>query len=126
MLIDDAYNANPMSMRAALDALARAGGGGRRIAVLGDMLELGPTAERYHREIGAHANGAADVLVTVGPLARVMGDEFRGEHHEEPDAGAASRLLAELVRPGDVVLVKASNGVGLQLVCETLTAATPA
>jgi UDP-N-acetylmuramoyl-tripeptide--D-alanyl-D-alanine ligase len=125
-LIDDAYNANPMSMRAALDALASTVSGGRRIAVLGDMLELGPTAERYHREIGAYADGVADVLVTVGPLATVMADEFRGEHHRAPDAGAAAGLLAGLVQPGDVVLVKASNGVGLKLVCEKLTAAIPA
>ncbi len=127
-LIDDAYNANPMSMRAALDALAADGdaGGGRRIAVLGDMLELGPMAERYHREIGAYADGVADVLVTVGPLAATMADEFEAEHHHSPDAAAAATLLAEIVRPGDVVLVKASNGVGLKLVCERLMAAAPA
>ncbi len=71
-LIDDAYNANPVSMRAALDALAATETSGRRVAVLGDMLELGPDAERYHREIGAHANGTVDLLVTVGPLAAAM------------------------------------------------------
>ena len=127
-LIDDAYNANPVSMRAALDAFAAvaAPAGGRRIAVLGDMLELGPDAARYHRAIGAHAEGIADILVTVGPLAAAMADEFTGEHHHTPDAAAAAVLLGELVRPGDTVLVKASNGVGLRLVCETLTAATPA
>jgi UDP-N-acetylmuramoyl-tripeptide--D-alanyl-D-alanine ligase len=125
-LIDDAYNANPMSMRAALDALAAAACRGRRIAVLGDMLELGPTAEQYHREIGAYAGGVADVLVTVGPLAAAMADEFQAEHHHSPDAAAAATLLAEVVRPGDVVLVKASNGVGLKLVCETLMATAPA
>ncbi len=125
-LIDDAYNANPMSMRAALDVLAADAGTGRRIAVLGDMLELGPTAERYHREIGAYADGVADVLVTVGPLAAAMADEFQSEHHHSADAAAAAALLSEIVRPGDVVLVKASNGVGLRLVCETLMAAAPA
>ena len=125
-LIDDAYNANPMSMRAALDALASMASSGRRIAVLGDMLELGPAAERYHREIGTYADGVADVLVTVGPLAAAMADDFRGEHHHAPDAGTAATLLAGLVQPGDVVLVKASNGVGLKLVCERLMVATPA
>jgi UDP-N-acetylmuramoyl-tripeptide--D-alanyl-D-alanine ligase len=125
-LIDDAYNANPMSMRAALDALAATESSGRRIAVLGDMLELGPTAERYHREIGRHAAGIADVLIAVGPLAASMADEFAGEAHRAADAATAAELLPELLRAGDVVLVKASNGVGLKLVCETLTAATPA
>jgi UDP-N-acetylmuramoyl-tripeptide--D-alanyl-D-alanine ligase len=124
-LIDDAYNANPMSMLAALDALA-ATPGSRKVAVLGDMLELGPEAERYHREIGEHANGIADVLVTVGPLAVAMADGYQGEEHHARDAAAAAALLSELLCPGDVVLVKASFGVGLKLVCETLTAATPA
>ena len=122
-LIDDAYNANPMSMRAALDALASTPAKGRRVAVLGDMLELGPTAESYHRAIGRHANGIADVLVTVGSLAAAMADQFAGESHNAPDAAAAAELLPDLLRSGDVVLVKASNGVGLRRVCETLTAA---
>jgi UDP-N-acetylmuramoyl-tripeptide--D-alanyl-D-alanine ligase len=119
-LIDDAYNANPVSMRAALDALAATETAGRRIAVLGDMLELGPGAERYHEEIGAHADGIADVLVTVGPLACAMATSFHGEHHHAADAAAAAVLLPTLLHGGDVVLVKASNGVGLKLVCETL------
>jgi UDP-N-acetylmuramoyl-tripeptide--D-alanyl-D-alanine ligase len=122
-LIDDAYNANPMSMRAALDALGAAATDGRRIAVLGDMLELGPGAETYHREIGRYARAAADVLVTVGPLAAAMAEEFPAEHHVAPDAAAAAELLPGLLHSGDVVLVKASNGIGLKLVCETLTAA---
>jgi UDP-N-acetylmuramoyl-tripeptide--D-alanyl-D-alanine ligase len=121
-LIDDAYNANPMSMGAALDALASTPRVGRHIAVLGDMLELGPEAERYHREIGRHADRVADVLVTVGPLAAAMAEEFGGERHVLADAQAAAALVPELLRAGDVVLVKASNGVGLKLVCETLSA----
>jgi UDP-N-acetylmuramoyl-tripeptide--D-alanyl-D-alanine ligase len=125
-LIDDAYNANPVSMRAALDALAASPADGRRIAVLGDMLELGPDAPHYHRAIGAHADGIVDVLVTVGPLAAEMAADFGGEHHHAADARAAATLVCELIREGDAVLVKASNGVGLRLVCETLTAATPA
>ncbi len=125
-LLDDAYNANPVSMRAALDALASTETRGRRIAVLGDMLELGPDADHFHEQIGAHANGTADVLVTVGPLAAVMASRFHGEHHHAPDAEAASALLSDLIGDGDVVLVKASNGVGLKRVCETLTAAAPA
>jgi UDP-N-acetylmuramoyl-tripeptide--D-alanyl-D-alanine ligase len=123
-LIDDSYNANPVSMRAALDALAATDAGGRRVAVLGDMLELGPDAERYHEQIGPHAAGIADVLVTVGPLASVMASGFGGEHHHAPDAAAAAVLVPTLLHAGDVVLVKGSNGVGLKLVCDTLAAAT--
>ncbi|HEX3617900.1 MAG TPA: UDP-N-acetylmuramoyl-tripeptide--D-alanyl-D-alanine ligase [Solirubrobacteraceae bacterium] len=125
-LIDDAYNANPMSMRAALDALAGSEGAARRIAVLGDMLELGPGAEAYHREIGRYASTRADILVTVGPLAAAMADEFDGERHVSADARAAAELLPGLLQSGDVVLVKASNGVGLKLVCDTLAAVTAA
>lgn len=126
VLIDGAYNANPMSMRAALDDLRSTPADGRRIAVLGDMLELGPAAERYHRELGRYAGGIADVLVTVGPLAAAMADVFAGEHHVSADAAAAAALLPQLLRAGDVVLVKGSLGVGLKLVCETLTAGAPA
>jgi UDP-N-acetylmuramoyl-tripeptide--D-alanyl-D-alanine ligase len=125
-LIDDAYNANPMSMRAALDALGGTETAGRRIAVLGDMLELGPRTAAYHREIGAYAGAVADVLVTVGPLAAAMAEQFPAEHHVAADARAAAELLPGLLRSGDVVLVKASNGVGLSRVCETLAAVTAA
>lgn len=122
-LIDDAYNANPASMRAALDALSATAGTGRRIAVLGDMLELGPGADAYHREIGRYADGRADVLVTVGPLAAVMADEFAAERYVAADAAAAVALLPELLGSGDLVLVKGSHGVGLKLVCDALTTA---
>jgi UDP-N-acetylmuramoyl-tripeptide--D-alanyl-D-alanine ligase len=128
-LIDDAYNANPMSMRAALNELtatAKRLHAGRRVAVLGDMLELGPDGARFHADVGAHANGNADVLVTVGPLAAAMAGEFQGEHRHVADAAGAAELVPGLLRDGDVVLVKASNGVGLKLVCETLSAGAPA
>ncbi|HXW59650.1 MAG TPA: UDP-N-acetylmuramoyl-tripeptide--D-alanyl-D-alanine ligase, partial [Solirubrobacteraceae bacterium] len=86
VLIDDCYNANPMSMRAAIDDLAETAPG-RRVAVLGDMLELGPDARRFHREIGAHAAArGVDVLVTVGPLAAGMAAAFPGEVHGVDDA----------------------------------------
>jgi UDP-N-acetylmuramyl pentapeptide synthase len=83
--------------------------------VLGDMLELGPDERRFHEEIGAYARERADVLVTVGPRAEAMGGDLAA-----PDAAAAARLVDELVQPGDTVLVKASNGVGLQAVAESL------
>ena len=114
VVVDDCYNANPMSMRAALDELARAPG--RRVAVLGDMLELGPDEVAFHEEIGAYArDGRADVLVTVGPLAAHMGGD-----HAAPDAARAGALVRELMAPGDTILIKASRGVGLQAVAEAL------
>jgi len=120
VVINDCYNANPMSMRAALDDLALAARG-RRVAVLGDMLELGPDELRFHREIGAHAGErGVDVLVTVGPLGAAMADEFAGETHGVADAAEAAAVAARLVRDGDTVLVKASRGVGLEIVAEKL------
>ncbi len=121
-LIDDAYNANPVSMRAALAVLAQTPAGGRRIAVLGDMLELGPAAAEFHREIGRVVSGSADILVTVGPLAAVMAETFDGECHVTADAAAAAARLPGLTQPGDVVLVKGSNGVGLSQVCAAIDA----
>lgn len=122
-MIDDCYNANPMSMRAALDDLAAAvpRNGGRRVAVLGDMLELGPDERRFHVEIGEHADGTdIDVLITVGPLAQAMAEAFRNELHHVSDAAEAAALTPGLLEPGDVVLVKASRGVGLELVCRAI------
>jgi UDP-N-acetylmuramoyl-tripeptide--D-alanyl-D-alanine ligase len=125
-LIDDCYNANPMSMRAALEVLAAHAGDGngfRRVAVLGDMLELGPSERDYHLKLGEQADGAeVDVLVTVGPLAAAAAERFDGETYSVADAGEAAALVGELLAPGDVVLVKGSRGVGLDLVCETLRA----
>lgn len=115
VVVDDCYNANPMSMRAALDELARAQG--RRVAVLGDMLELGPGELDYHREIGEYARARADVLVTVGPLAAHMGGQYA-----TADAQEAAAVVREVMRPGDTVLIKASRGVGLQAVAEALAA----
>ena len=125
LLINDAYNANPMSMRAALDHLADRAGSRRRIAVLGDMAELGPDAPRYHRDVGRHASTVGvDVLLTVGPLARHYGDQT-----EIPSvrsvAGVDEAIVAldELLQLGDCVLVKASRAVGLELVAEALAGA---
>jgi len=125
LVIDDCYNANPMSMRAALDDLsASASASGRRVAVLGDMLELGPGSPRFHEEIGAHASAAGvDVLVAVGPLAAGMSASFHGELHAVPTAAAAAALAGQLVQPGDTVLVKGSRGVGLEVVARALQAA---
>ena len=125
-LIDDCYNANPMSVRAALDDLAQtaaAAGGARTVAVLGDMLELGPGERDFHVEIGEHAREAGvEVLVTVGRLAASISEPFDGEAYPVADAGEAASLVPELLEPGDVVLVKGSRGVGLDLVVDALRA----
>jgi UDP-N-acetylmuramoyl-tripeptide--D-alanyl-D-alanine ligase len=121
MVINDCYNANPLSMRAALDDLASHEAGGRRIAVLGDMLELGPAEDEHHRDVGAYAATAGvDVLVTVGPRAARMLDAFDGVGYAVADAGEAAALAADLIGAGDVVLVKGSRGVGLEVVADAL------
>ncbi len=121
-LIDDCYNANPMSMRAALEDLAAtAQPSSRRVAVLGDMLELGQDERRFHAEIGEHARQAGvELLVTVGPRAAAMSEGFGGHVRATRDASEAADLVPALLRAGDVVLVKGSRGVGLELVCRAL------
>ena len=122
-VVNDCYNANPLSMRAALDDLAMQEPAGRRVAVLGDMLELGPTEREHHAEIGAYAaSSGVQLLIAVGPRSTAMLDRFDGEAHAVADAAAAAELARELVQPGDVVLVKASRGVGLEVVAEALAA----
>ena len=87
-VVNDCYNANPLSMRAALDDLATQDPAGRRVAVLGDMLELGPAEREHHREIGAYAASAGvDVLIAVGPRAAAMLGAFDGEAHARPGRG---------------------------------------
>jgi UDP-N-acetylmuramoyl-tripeptide--D-alanyl-D-alanine ligase len=108
-------------MRAALDDLATQEPDRRRVAILGDMLELGADERALHRAVGEDAQRTGvDVLVTVGPRAAAMGEAFAGEVHAASDAAGAAQLAAELVRPGDLVLVKGSNGVGLKVVAPAL------
>jgi UDP-N-acetylmuramoyl-tripeptide--D-alanyl-D-alanine ligase len=115
-VVNDCYNANPMSMRAALDHLAESPAE-RRIAVLGAMAELGRGSVRYHREIGARASEAGiDVLVTVGEEALAYADGFEGEVHSVGTPEEAGALLEEVALPGDRVLVKGSRSVGLERV----------
>ncbi|MDP9377372.1 MAG: UDP-N-acetylmuramoyl-tripeptide--D-alanyl-D-alanine ligase [Actinomycetota bacterium] len=122
-LINDCYNANPLSMRAALDDLAAQRSTGRRLAVLGDMLELGADEKRLHLEIGEHAAASGvQELITVGPRARTMADAFRGRVHSVEDSRQAADRLHALLREGDVVLVKGSRGVALEVVAEELLA----
>ena len=125
VLVADCYNANPMSMRAAIDDLAETADA-RRVAVLGDMLELGPDAPLMHAEIGAHAQArGVELLVTVGALAAQMRTRFEGESYAVTDAAAAAELVGGLLREGDTVLVKGSRGVGLERLLERLRTEMP-
>jgi len=115
VLVNDCYNANPVSMRAALSHLASLEGG-RRIAVLGEMAELGAGAADYHREVGARARAeGVDLLIGVGEAARAYDpDELVGVPEE------AAELLAAQLEPGDAILVKGSRSAGLEAVAEAL------
>ena len=121
-VINDAYNANPGSMRAAIRVLADSacvgGAGGRRVAVLGDMLELGAIGPRAHREVleAAHDAGIG-TIATVGPLFAGAAADLEGglSVHAEPGADDDSvRRVAALIRAGDTVLVKGSRGMRLE------------
>jgi UDP-N-acetylmuramoyl-tripeptide--D-alanyl-D-alanine ligase len=115
-VIDDTINANPSSMKLALDTLNEVAGR-RRLAILGYMAELGENAPSYHREIGAYARSRVDMLIGIGELAR----------HYNPDqwfdtSDTCATTIAELIRPGDVILVKGSRSVRMERVVERLRA----
>jgi UDP-N-acetylmuramoyl-tripeptide--D-alanyl-D-alanine ligase len=120
LLINDCYNANPLSMRAALTHLVERAGPRRRVAVLGEMAELGADGAAYHREVGEAVRelGVGEVIA-VGPLAR---EYVGGGGRWVATAAEAADELRWLLRPGDVVLVKGSRAVGLEVVAEKLTA----
>ncbi|HEX6311348.1 MAG TPA: cyanophycin synthetase, partial [Acidimicrobiia bacterium] len=126
-VLNDAYNASPTSTEAALRSLARLPVPGRRIAVLGEMRELGAEAEAAHREVGRTAveQGVA-VLVVVGDEARPIAAGARAagradlEVVEVADAAGAVDAVATRTREGDAVLVKASRAVGLERVAAAL------
>ena len=115
-VVNDAYNANPDSMRAALEHLAERGRDRRKVAILGEMAELGADSERYHRETGALARELGIEVVGVGEPARAY----------EPSVWAARRedvldAAVTVIRPGDAVLVKASRAVGLEGIADEIT-----
>ena len=114
LLINDAWNANPLAMRAALAHLRDRADGRRTVAVLGDMAELGREAPGYHEEVGREAENV-DVVIGVGELARGYDPDAWA-----PTAAEALPLVRELVRPGDAVLVKASRSVGLEIVADAI------
>ncbi len=128
-VIDDSYNASPASTLAALNLLAELDG--RKVAVLGDMLELGPFAEEGHQMVGRRAADVADILIAVGPLGFGIGQEaltsgkspetvFLAETNDE-----AIQQLKTVLRPGDCVLVKGSRGVRMEEIVEAIRCPTP-
>ena len=124
-VLDDSYNANPHSVAKALETLVGLRGSGRAIAVLGDMFELGDTAEALHAQVGRGAAAAGvDLLVAVGPLSRHMAAAARGaglaQTHAFDEPADAAALVRKSARAGDVVLVKASRGMRLERVVSEL------
>jgi len=114
IIIDDCYNANPLSMAAALKVLASLGGR-RKIAVLGDMKELGKISSESHRQIGKTAHKLVKHVVAIGPLGR----NYHGQKYFKSNAPAIEYLLKE-VRSGDILLIKASRSMGFEQIVEAL------
>ena len=126
VLIDDSYNSNPKALETALRGLG-ALPAARRVAVLGDMLELGPEEARFHEDAGRTAAAAGwDVLVTVGPRARGMAEAARASGLSADGIAAfetseeAAAAMAAMLKPGDLVLVKGSRGVRTEIVVEAV------
>lgn len=125
-LLDDSYNANPLSVEAALQVLGELAGKGRRIAILGDMLELGDDAAEMHREVGSEAAQRADLLLAMGDLA---GEMVAGAIAAGMDSGCALQLkghdeavawIMKECRSGDSLLVKGSRGMKMERICQDL------
>jgi UDP-N-acetylmuramoyl-tripeptide--D-alanyl-D-alanine ligase len=128
-VVNDAYNANPTSMRAAVDALADMRSAGVRVAALGDMAELGSLTELAHFRIGeAVARSGVERLVTVGERARRIAEGAIAEGMPASvvrpclNVDEASEVLDDLLVAGDVVLVKASRSMGLERIVERILA----
>lgn len=121
-VLDDSYNANPDSMEAALHALRGLPGGGRRFAVLGRMGELGAYADEGYRRVGRTAASTMDVLIAVGPETTPLIDEAAAaglpDVRQAGDTAEAARILRELTRPGDAVVIKGSRAARMERVLE--------
>ena len=117
-IIDDTYNANPDSMMSALDVL-KASSARRRVAVLGDMFELGSEEIALHRKVGEHAAKAGiDRLITIGNLAENIAKGGSGTHF--PDKESFLEVIEDYIEPEDLILVKASRGMHLEEIVERL------
>lgn len=125
VLINDAHNANPLSLAVALEALVARRGGGRAVAVLGEMAELGPHSMRWHAGAGRQAAAlGVDLLIAVGPAARGYLDGAGGQLvcRWFPDTTAARRALPALLRPADAVLLKGSRSAAMERLGEVIAA----
>jgi UDP-N-acetylmuramoyl-tripeptide--D-alanyl-D-alanine ligase len=120
-LLNDSYNANPDSARAALDSLA-AIEGGRRIAVLGDMAELGDASAAEHFAIGEYAAARADIVIAVGETSRPIAEGTGERAIAMPDNESAIDWLRGRLAPGDIVLVKASREAKLDEIADAIAA----
>jgi UDP-N-acetylmuramoyl-tripeptide--D-alanyl-D-alanine ligase len=126
-VLNDAYNANPNSMRAALETVRDLPVTGRRLAILGDMRELGQSSERYHREIGQFAATCKlDSLYCVGPQATLIADAAESAGMDKScvvhfaDAGACANIAPRWLNDGDLVLLKASRAIRLETVANAI------
>ncbi|NOX97797.1 MAG: UDP-N-acetylmuramoyl-tripeptide--D-alanyl-D-alanine ligase [Nitrospirae bacterium] len=125
-IINDTYNANPESMKMALGLLSHLQVGGRKVAVLGDMLELGEWGEEAHREVGRLVTSCSpDILITVGSLSRVLAEEAKkegleGEIFTFRDSREAGKELAEMIKEDDTILVKGSRAMRMEEIIDVL------
>jgi UDP-N-acetylmuramoyl-tripeptide--D-alanyl-D-alanine ligase len=126
-IYDDTYNSNPYALGSALTLMSEADVSGRRIAVIGDMLELGDKELDYHRDSGRSVPNTIDTVIGVGKRSRALLDGareagFAGDKlHHFDDAQSAGEFLKTFIRPGDLVLIKASRGIGLDRIVNILT-----
>jgi UDP-N-acetylmuramoyl-tripeptide--D-alanyl-D-alanine ligase len=126
-IYDDTYNSNPYALGRALTLMEQADVTGRRIAVIGDMLELGEKEFDYHRDAGRAIPRSIDVVIGVGKRSRALLEGaaeagfVNGNRHHFDDASGAAEFLKTFIRPGDLVLIKASRGIGLDRTVNLLT-----
>lgn len=126
-LVDDSYNCSPAALASVLETLRLSNPPGRKVMVMGDMLELGRIESALHREAGKRAAaGGVQLLVAVGPLSRVTAETARRagvpEVHHHSDSTKASQSIAEFLKEGDLIVVKGSRGMRMERVVEALTA----
>jgi UDP-N-acetylmuramoyl-tripeptide--D-alanyl-D-alanine ligase len=125
-IYDDTYNSNPYALSRTLELMTQAEAKGRRIAVIGDMLELGEKELDFHRDGGRNIPRAIDVVVGVGPRSKSLLEGAGGagfapdKLHHFPDAQTAGEFLIDFIKPGDLVLIKASRGIGLDKIVTML------
>jgi UDP-N-acetylmuramoyl-tripeptide--D-alanyl-D-alanine ligase len=127
-IIDDTYNSSPVAAMAAVRALQNIETSGKRIAVLGDMLELGKFSMDEHKKLGAFAGSFADIILAVGPRAKyIVEGAIEGDMNEKniiefDNAQPAGKYLESVLNPGDIVLIKGSQGMRMERAVEEIMA----